>query len=36
MEQSAIEELIRIAGRMYGLGARRRDMFGRFELKSIG
>lgn len=35
MEQKAIEELIKIAGRNYGIGARRRDMFGRFELIKI-
>lgn len=36
MEQGAIEELLRIAGKNYGVGARRRDMYGRFELVSIG
>lgn len=32
MEDKAISELIAMAGKMYGIGARRRDMFGRFEL----
>lgn len=35
MEQKAIEELLRIAGKNYGIGARRRDMYGRFELIKI-
>lgn len=32
MEDKAIKNLIITAGSMYGIGARRRDMFGRFEL----
>lgn len=32
MEDKAIKELIEMAGSMYGIGARRRDMFGRFKL----
>lgn len=32
MEDEAIENLIDMAGKMYGLGARRRDMFGRFKI----
>jgi len=32
MEDKAIKDLIEKAGIMYGIGARRRDMFGRFEL----
>lgn len=32
MEDEAIKNLIIMAGKMYGIGARRRDMFGRFEL----
>ena len=35
IEQKAIEDLIRIAGKNYGIGARRRDMYGRFELVKI-
>lgn len=32
MEAEAIENLIKMSGKMYGIGARRRDMFGRYEL----
>jgi hypothetical protein len=32
MEDKAIKDLIEVAGKMYGIGARRADMFGRFEL----
>jgi CRISPR/Cas system CMR subunit Cmr6 (Cas7 group RAMP superfamily) len=32
MEDKAIKELVIMSGEMYGLGARRADMFGRFEL----
>src|SRR3990167_4309472 len=32
MEDKAIKSLIEMAGKMYGIGARRRDMFGRFAL----
>jgi len=32
MEDKAIKGLLEAAGKMYGIGARRRDMFGRFEL----
>lgn len=35
MEELAIKALIENAGRMYGIGARRRDMFGRFELVTL-
>jgi len=35
METKAIKQLLEIAGRNYGIGARRRDMFGRFSLVSI-
>lgn len=35
MEQKAIKDLIEISGKNYGIGARRRDMFGRFSLISI-
>lgn len=35
IEEKAINDLIIIAGKNYGLGARRRDMFGRFELVKI-
>lgn len=35
MENKAIEELVIMAGKMYGIGARRRDMFGRFEVVSF-
>ena len=35
MEQKAIEDLIKSAGQMYGIGARRADMYGRFELVSF-
>lgn len=35
MELKAIKDLIMLAGKNYGLGARRRDMFGRFELVSL-
>ena len=32
MESKAIKNLLEMAGKMYGIGARRRDMFGRFEI----
>lgn len=32
MEEKAIKGLIEMAGKMYGIGARRRDMYGRFEV----
>jgi hypothetical protein len=32
MESETIYKLVEIAGKMYGAGARRRDMFGRFEV----
>lgn len=35
MEEKAIKDLIEISGKNYGIGARRRDMFGRFSLISI-
>lgn len=35
MEDKAIENLVREAGKMYGIGARRADMFGRFEVISF-
>lgn len=35
MEKQAIENLIKIAGKNYGVGARRRDMYGRFELVTL-
>mgnify|MGYP001579345388 CR=1 FL=1 len=35
METKAIENLIIMAGKMYGIGARRRDLYGRFELVNI-
>jgi hypothetical protein len=35
MENKAIKSLLEQAGKMYGIGARRRDMFGRFELLSM-
>lgn len=35
MEDKAINGLIQNAGKMYGLGARRRDMYGRFELVTV-
>lgn len=35
MEKKAIEELLKIAGKTYGIGARRRDMFGRFDLVEL-
>ena len=35
MEDFAIKEIVRIAGKNYGIGARRRDMFGRFEIISF-
>ena len=35
MEAKAISDLISCAGKNYGIGARRRDMFGRFELKKF-
>lgn len=35
MEDKAIKDLIEKAGIMYGIGARRRDRFGRFELISF-
>lgn len=34
-EDKAIEELIKMAGKMYGIGGRRRDMFGRFEITNF-
>jgi len=35
MEPEAIENLVKMSGKMYGLGARRRDMFGRFEVTNF-
>lgn len=35
MEDKAIRSLVEMAGKMYGIGARRRDMFGRFEVISF-
>lgn len=35
MEDSAIKSLLEIAGKNYGIGARRRDMFGRFVTLSL-
>lgn len=35
METKAIKDLLIISGKNYGLGARRRDMFGRYELVSL-
>jgi hypothetical protein len=32
VEDEAIEELVKTAGEMYGIGARRSDLFGRFEI----
>jgi len=32
MEDKAIKDLIEMAGQMYGIGARRADMYGRFDL----
>ena len=32
MEDKTTENLVKTAGHMYGIGARRKDMFGRFEL----
>lgn len=35
MEAEAIENIIRAGGKTYGIGARRRDMYGRFNLISF-
>ncbi len=35
MEAKAIKELVETAGKMYGIGARRKDMFGRFNVVSF-
>ena len=35
MENKPIEELVKDAGKSFGIGARRRDLFGRFELKQF-
>jgi len=35
MEEEAILNVLKTAGTMYGIGARRRDMFGRFEVTSF-
>ncbi len=32
IEEKSLQELIRLAGKNYGIRARRRDMFGRYEL----
>lgn len=32
MEDKAIKDLVEMAGKMYGIGGRRADMFGRFEV----
>jgi len=35
MEEKALYNLVEMAGKMYGIGARRADMFGRFEILSF-
>ena len=35
METKAIKDLVEMAGQMYGIGARRADMFGRFKVISF-
>jgi hypothetical protein len=35
IEPKAIRNLLEMSGKMYGIGARRRDMFGRYELITL-